>query len=478
MGNKVDISEVIEFSDDFSTASESLKTQLKEVENNIEKLQSMEGFSGSAASNAKKYFGELHLTILKSFEHILTELEERLKKHLTVFSSTVDSSESAIVNSGYLESTETDIDETYESFIEEQELVRKILAEVSDISSANHPSTLTFNSTYDKVHKIITKLQENLESYTSKDIEGSSEIDELHEQIETTIKDSGEVTDDNEFVYFMGSVTPDSLLDLQGYTQEKDHEEMIEEARDARDNAMKDMDEDSQQIATGLLHNLEKGKINEEQYHAHLEELKKLNKQDADGEVSDNFVKYVMDNKDDIASGLKSTSITAIIEQQFLANGYDKIDRARLIHAINAEKPGTGSYMKNLGDKALKVGNTVMKGLTALTIGYGTYDDYKNTDKELGEAAAKNTAEGFVTGTISAGVTSAILSTTVVAGASTPVGWAVLAGMATATVVSIGFNYVYDNNFFRLQEGLDWVGNKAEQVGDAITGFFKNTVFG
>lgn len=53
---------MIEFSNDFSTASQSLKTQLKEVENNIEKLQSMEEFSGAAVSNAKNYFSELHLT--------------------------------------------------------------------------------------------------------------------------------------------------------------------------------------------------------------------------------------------------------------------------------------------------------------------------------------------------------------------------------------------------------------------------------
>lgn len=131
---------------------------------------------------------------------MLTDLQERLEKHLNAFSSSVDSSESAIVKSGYLSTTETDVDETYESFIEEQEKIRQALADVSDISSASHPSTLTFDSTYDKVNKVITKLEENFETYTNKDIEDTSAIDELHEQIETTIKDSGEVTDDNEFI--------------------------------------------------------------------------------------------------------------------------------------------------------------------------------------------------------------------------------------------------------------------------------------
>ncbi len=477
MGNKVDISEVIEFSNDFSTASESLQTQLKEVENNIEKLTSMENFSGTAASNAKKYFGELHLTLLKSFEHVLTELEERLKNHLTVFESTVDSSESAIVNSGYLENTVTDIDDTHESFIDEQELVRQTLADVSDISSANHPSTLTFDSTYDKVNKVITKLEENFETYTTKDIEDSSSIDELHQQIETTIKDSGEVTDDNEFIYFMGSVTPDSLLDLQGYNQGK-HKDMMDDAEDARDKAMSNMDEDSQQIASQAFDDLSSGKISEEEYYAYLEELKKLNSgEDADEEVPTNFINYIRENEN-LAESYEENVLSGVIDELLTADGKDKIRRADLIKDMNAGKPGSGSYLRELGKNSLRIGNAVVSGLAALTVISGTYDDYHNTDKEWGEAAAKNSAAGFVTATASGYVGATVLAAATTAGAVTPVGWAVLAGAGTATVVTAGFNYAYDNNFLGLQTGLDWAGNTAEKVGDAVVGFFRDSVFG
>src|SRR5699024_9431338 len=145
MGHKVDISEVIEFSSDFSTASEDLKSQLKKVENNIEKSQSMDGFSGEAAQSAKNHFGELHITILKSFEHLLTDLDERLDSHLRSFSSQVDGSESAIIYNGYLSETEEEITETYELFSEEQDTIRDTIGDVSDISSATQPKSMLWD---------------------------------------------------------------------------------------------------------------------------------------------------------------------------------------------------------------------------------------------------------------------------------------------------------------------------------------------
>lgn len=482
MANKVDISEVIKFSNDFSTASESLQTQLKEVENNIEKLTSMEDFSGTAASNAKKYFGELHLTLLKSFEHVLTELEERLKNHLTVFESTVDSSESAIVNSGYLENTVTDIDDTHESFIDEQELVRQTLADVSDISSANHPSTLTFDSTYDKVNKVITKLEENFETYIGRDIEDSSSIDELHQQIETTIKDSGEVTDDNEFIYFMGSVTPDSLLDLKGYTQEKDHEKMIEEAREERDKAITDMDEDSQQIASQAYEHFKDGTIDEDAYYEYLEDLKKLNDENrGDEEISQGFIDYVVENMGKVSNIFESNVLAGVISYQTEHMAQREKLRAQEIRELTGNQPGSGSFAEKQREKILKNGRHVARGLTAVNIFYGTYDDYMNTDKTLGQAGTKNIVDAAVTGLASYGAATAV---TAIVGSATPVGWAVIGGVVVGTVTSVTFNYLYENVEW-VENSIDWAGEKIDQAaawtrdkidraGEAVNGFLSD----
>jgi len=85
-----------------------------------------------------------------------------------------------------------------------------------------------------------------------------------------------------------------------------------------------------------------------------------------------------------------------MIEKHLLENGDDKLRRADLIKDLNAGKSGAGFFMKEEGNKDLKIGR----------------------------------------------------------------------------VVTTGFNYAYDNNFLSLQDGLDWVGQKTEKMGDAVVGYF------
>ncbi|MFD1335886.1 T7SS effector LXG polymorphic toxin [Oceanobacillus iheyensis] len=60
------------------------------------------------ATNAKNYFNDLHKTILITFEHLFTDLNDSLKKHLEMFQSRVDTSESAIIVSNYVKDLEID----------------------------------------------------------------------------------------------------------------------------------------------------------------------------------------------------------------------------------------------------------------------------------------------------------------------------------------------------------------------------------
>ncbi|WP_368858660.1 T7SS effector LXG polymorphic toxin [Oceanobacillus saliphilus] len=56
----------------------------------------------TTAEEAKHYFNELHLTLLKSFEILFTDLDEQLKKHVNSFQSRVDMCESAIIETNNL----------------------------------------------------------------------------------------------------------------------------------------------------------------------------------------------------------------------------------------------------------------------------------------------------------------------------------------------------------------------------------------
>lgn len=78
MGKKVNISEVIEFSNDMETATVDLESGLIKVEKSIDRLNVMSSFSGKTAKEAKDYFNNLYQTVLKSFEHLFTEKIPRL----------------------------------------------------------------------------------------------------------------------------------------------------------------------------------------------------------------------------------------------------------------------------------------------------------------------------------------------------------------------------------------------------------------
>lgn len=427
----------------------------------------MDDFTGKAASRAKNCFTELHQTILKSFEHLLKNLEERMENHLKYFEWDVDASDTAIIQSDYLISVEKEMKDNYEPFAEEHEWIRETINNISDISSAYSPSRFDHSSFYDKSIEIITELEENFETYINKDIEKSTEIDELLQNIETTIKDSGAVTEDNQFTYFMGSTTPNSLLTLQGYNQEK-HNEMIAEATESRDNAIENMDEASEEIATKALNDLENGIIDEEEYYAYLDELLKLNnEEDVDENVSQSFIQYIQDSGD-----LTMNYIVETIQIELKLTAEDSFKRSDFIKQLHAQKPGAGSFFKEQGKLAEKIGRYLNGPLTLMTVGYATYMDYAERNKTWGQGTVKNVADAMISSTTSGGVTVQIYRTTGVIGSTSPIGWGLTAGLTAYSITTTGFNHMYDNNVLGVQDHLDRAGELLDVVGEAVIGSF------
>lgn len=79
----------------------------------------------------------------------------------------------------------------------------------------------------------------------------------------------------------------------------------------------------------------------------------------------------------------------------------------------------------------------------------------------MGEATAHNGASLIVGGSVT--VAGAILFSNLVGGGSSRV---VAAGVGVTAV----FELAYKNNFKGLKDGLDWVGEQIDSVGDAIMG--------
>ncbi len=451
------------------TATVDLESGLKKVEKSIDRLNVMSSFSGKTAKEAKDYFNTLHQTVLKSFEHLFTELDESLKGHLNSFQSRVDSSNFAIIESDYLNELEEHVNEDYEHLTEQQESIRETIANVSEISSANHPSTWAVTSGHKSVVEIISNIETKLESFTSLNEQEVSEVGELIHHIETTIQEAGAVPGDGRFVEYTKNSISVSLLALKGQNHER-HIAVVNEAEKAKDAAIKDMDNSSQEILIKALKDLEKGEIDEAGYYNYLTELNKLtNEEDLEEEVSESFFQYVTDNFGGVTDDIESNAIAAYLKQSIQDTRNNKLSRAELVKAMSAHKASsTYNYLKNSGDRLLNVGRAVSTTLFGVTIVAGTYWDYNLTDKTLGEAFAKNATGG---GAGLVGGVSGYAGMYVVAaylGSTTPVGWAIGGSIVVGTGFTTGFNWIYDNDFGDIQDKLDWAGQQIDKVGETI----------
>src|SRR5690625_1459592 len=461
MGKKVNISEVIEFSNDMETATVDLESGLIKVEKSIDRLNVMSSFSGKTAREAKEYFNTLHQTVLKSYEHLFTELDESLKGHLNSFQSRVDSSNFAIIESDYLNELEEHVNEDYEHLTEQQESIRETIANVSEISSANHPSTWAVTSGHKSVVEIISNIETKLESFTSLNEQEVSEVGELIHHIETTIQEAGAMPGDGRFAEYTKNSISISLLALKGQNHER-HMAVVNEAEKAKDAAIKDMDDSSQEILIKALKDLEKGEIDEAEYYNYLTELNKLtNEEDLEEEVSESFFQYVTDNFGGVTDDVESNFIAAYLKQSIQDTRNNKLSRAELVKAMSAHKASsTYNYLKKSGDRLLNVGRAVSTTLFGVTIVAGTYWDYNLTDKTLGEAFAKNATGGGVGLLMTVGSSATIMGLTA---ASNPVGWAVVGGIAVGTAGTCTFNFAYDNNYGGIQDGVDWAGQQIDK---------------
>src|SRR5690625_7047923 len=78
--------------------------------------------------------------ILESLRDVFDDLEANLQQHIDKFGSDVDSSDSAIIKSSYLQEVKEDINEVSEDLEKQDEIIHDTIKEVSDISSATPPS--------------------------------------------------------------------------------------------------------------------------------------------------------------------------------------------------------------------------------------------------------------------------------------------------------------------------------------------------
>ncbi|MGY0691183.1 T7SS effector LXG polymorphic toxin [Virgibacillus sp. FSP13] len=491
MGNKVDISEVNELSDDLKTTSEKIKLDLDHIKADIDQIIAMETFSGKTAKQAKGYFGDLHKTILDAFNGLFTDLNDNLKQHLDLFESDVDSSKTAIIESDYLTDTEMDVDEKYEELNFEHQVINRTISSVADITSATTPNFSPVTNDENEVIEEITDLEDKFTSFTNEGKEHDSETKELLHHIEVAMNRAGRSMGEARFADYKSKSTEVGLGALKDYNEGKRKEE-IQKARKAKNDVIKDLNEPSQAILNNAYTDLKNGEIDSDRYYQIISVLNKtkgdLSEEELNEEVPEGFVEYLNENRAQIARDLSVPIGASILEYKGTVKLGALIQRFKAIPGpagpnsfsiVNAKSASAARPFFKADSYVRTAGRAIGKGFIGLGFGVGMYNDIANNDKTWGEATTHNVvATGIGIGATV--VAKGIITAGAVALGATPVGWAAVGIAAGATAVGVVatsvFNFAYEHNFLGLQDGLDWAGQQIEDGWNTVTETATNLV--
>lgn len=221
MAHKVNISEVISLSDKTKKASSEVSTDLELTKSNVGLLNEMDSFSGRAAKSAKNYLNEFHLSVLGSFDTLFTSIDLHLQDHIETFHGSVDSSESAIIQSEYLESVKQDLEIEYENLEGTNRSVKRAIEKVTDIAPVTTPTFSEIVNSYRETTKFIDEVDKDLNSFTKKGKSDNSKTKDLIEKIEVVMRKANATKGEDRFTdYKHGTQEPDivALNNIVDYT--------------------------------------------------------------------------------------------------------------------------------------------------------------------------------------------------------------------------------------------------------------------
>ncbi|MCY1569410.1 T7SS effector LXG polymorphic toxin [Staphylococcus pettenkoferi] len=171
---------------------------------------------------------------------------------------------------------------------------------------------------------------------------------------------------------------------------------------------------------------------------------------------------YLSENKESIIRDLAIDTGASSIE--FGGIGMQQLGGEFNVYGGYSGPEGENSFVQitnQSGNKMIKQGKSVVTigkvGGAANTVfgfGIGMYDDLQD-DKTVGESLAHNSL------TTGAGIAGGIVVTSLLT--TNPIGWTILAGIAVSTVVTIFVDTAYQNNWFHLKDGTDWVGHQVDK---------------
>src|SRR5690625_1404463 len=215
-------------------------------------------------------------------------------KHYTLYRF----NHTAIIQNDYLEDTEKNVSDDYEELNEKQDTVNETIDSVADISSATAPKFSNVTSNAEEAVKVITDLEEKLDSFTSTG--DTSQTKDLLHQIEVTMKNAKTNDGAARFTDYKGDSKNVGLVKLKDYNQDK-KEEVMEKAKEAKDSTIKDLNKtSSKDVVNKAYQEFKDGDIKYVQYIAILDSVKNtsgnMNRVDLEEESTESFIKYLEDH--------------------------------------------------------------------------------------------------------------------------------------------------------------------------------------
>ncbi|WP_207368864.1 T7SS effector LXG polymorphic toxin [Heyndrickxia coagulans] len=215
MGNKVEMTEVVSFSDELKSAASSLKSQLDAIKKSTNQIAEMNSFTGLTADSAKDYLKDFHMKIADNFTTLFESLSTQLSSHIVSFQSEVDSSNAAHLDSDYLKDEQTKVSDQYSKVSESHSNLKATIQKISDISSLKPPSLSEAAKGKKTAVQILQKTEDKLHNFTTKGKKDAAEMDELLDQLEAILKDVGKMDKGNRFSeYYNGSIN-ENVNDLK-----------------------------------------------------------------------------------------------------------------------------------------------------------------------------------------------------------------------------------------------------------------------
>lgn len=212
LSHKVEMTEILMFVDHVGTTLDNVKGQLSLIKENMMVVGEMDSFDGKTAKAAKGYLNEFHHPVIATFERLFESLEENLKSHVEYFQSDVDESDTALIESGYLNEHALVIQLDYLEVTQSFDRVKNILHSITDISSVSAPALTKVDESVIEVREAIQKLDLNLSTFTKSGESNDSKTKDIIDYIELTLKKATKVSGETRYSELSNGFMKDAIL--------------------------------------------------------------------------------------------------------------------------------------------------------------------------------------------------------------------------------------------------------------------------